>query len=614
MPVDNLKNIFSSLRADLVAEQDLSLSKRLVELEARSEQKFNGRDLNQDDELKLLLIYFVKEAVQTNDVKLCLFALIKLDPNNPIRLINLESMSSVETLKLVANYFQLVNQDRIQRETTTLSPSRITTEESDQTETPNYSNCFDQDMPSQLASLKEAKTNEIDENFKEALTLFELSGTRSANFLRVSIKHLMCASDEFLQKYCLNKPDLRLVWFDYLLQSGRVEDAAIFCDTINDEATSLSLKVIKLHDCDKLNGFLPEEIREFAREVKWNSARQIDLLISIRGQNDIECLIAELASHHLKHDNLECALIFSVSIGRAYLALDQYLAQSADEPIDLNLLNNYGNIYFENSHLLHYLSNAFCYNLATKREVIHDVCINLGLLGEFLQNFTGDSPTDELYLDRLIRSLESAIESGSVDNCELIDPNPKEATLNEIFRIMKRDGAREVGIKLVTIVILIINVFLMKLNSDEKSSADDQSISCLESIFKLLGAQLDEVILSASENLIRATNNLVIAVKSKLDALVDSEIIRSSFVRIVDKVAGLCLIDARYKSAAILYSQIEDNVNAVKALMRTGEADTVMNYALLVRDITVNRITINYIKHLRLEPTVIENFIRQNKL
>jgi hypothetical protein len=618
-----IRSVVETARPDLASSDGLRLAKKLTELEEKC-QFASGQD--NDGSLKLLYVHLVREAIHIENVYLCLLALKKLKLNNLLRFFNLDLATPREILKLVSNYFQIdePNQQKTTRE-------QVTTRNSILPGVENYV-ITDQDlklvksfhiglraqgMPTQLIQLRDAQDNETEENFGDALTLYESSGTHYENFLRVSMKHLMCASHDVLQKYCKDKIELRSIWFNYLIECGRYIDAISFCDSIGDETSSLYVKHIKQQRGNQVNELLPGEVREFllAGQAKWTNARQLDMASSIAGGfGQQKSLFAEIAAHHLKHDRLNLALSMSLTFGQANQILDQYLARHDYHPINLGSLSRSGAVYFSNSQLLYHLINAACYGLNTNPIVIKSACIDLGLLDELLQMIALQHDPNDQLLGHMLERLEGIMESGLQERLDMIDPKLSKSTMSAVLRFLKREDERETSMKMITIMIAAINIFLMKLDPLAPSSTIAQSVSNLEIMFDGLSEYLEELTFNATDDLVRAINNLVIAIKSRLDALADSEIIRDNFMKIVDKIAGLCLIDARYKSAAILYSQVEDNVSAIKALMRTGETDTVMNYALLVRDITVNRITINYIKHLKLEPEVIEDFIRRSKL
>lgn len=618
MANDFIWNILESARDDLVSDEVPKLEKKLAELDEECCQFFSHQD--RDDSFKLLSVQLVKEAIKITNVQLCLLALKRLKLNQLISLLNPDITSSSEIFKLVSNYFQL---GELEADPTDTKTGHRLVPETNLDHDKQGSNAIKssvQEPSNVLSQLKTAQDNETEENFGDALSLYESTGTCHANFLRVSMKHLMCASHDVLQKYCTDRFDLQPVWFDYLLECKRFKDAVGFCESIGDKPPGLLSKSAKQQRGNKLLELLPNELHEFALAslVKWTDVRQLDTVASIgTNDRDIRSQQAEISTHYLKHDNLNIALSIAFSLNRADLVLDQYLARADEHPINLNSVCRHGSVYFNNAHLLRHLMNVICYNMTPDRIIIKSVCMNLGLLDELLQMLPASYNSSDFALSQLLDRLEVTIESGSPEKLDTIDPQLRKSTMTTVFRFIEQEGERNLTLQLVTIMISAITIYLLKLDptgGSLQTTSGGPSVVNLESMFESISQYLEGSTFNVSDSLVRATNNLVIAIKGKLDALADSEIIRDSFMKIVDKIAGLCLIDARYKSAAILYSQVEDNVNAVKALMRTGETDTVMNYALLVRDITVNRITINYIKHLKLEPEIIEDFIRRSKL
>lgn len=113
---------------------------------------------------------------------------------------------------------------------------------------------------------------------------------------------------------------------------------------------------------------------------------------------------------------------------------------------------------------------------------------------------------------------------------------------------------------------------------------------------------------AASDLLIKSSSLLLKTAKLNFDQIQSSDIARDCLRDLVQLVADQCMMDGRYKQAAALHNQIEDHRSALKALMRVGDVDVVIEYAYLIQDVTIHRITLNYLRHIRAPPELIEDF------
>lgn len=265
------------------------------------------------------------------------------------------------------------------------------------------------------------------------------------------------------------------------------------------------------------------------------------------------------------------------------------------------------------SAILELISDNIRYQKTPNRRILVTHFLKLGLIDELLQLFLRTSHSTGKEIITSIEYFEQLIDNKFYDTLETINPKLKLTTLELVLETLHEELDKDLTINIVCVVFFATNIFLLKLDTSNERLLTS-SMPSLELLFTYLAKYLKELPLRASDVLVRATNNLVISVKDKLDALADNATIRENFKTIVETVAEQCLIESRYKGAAMLYSQIEDNVNAIKSLMRAGDVDTVVDFALLVRDITVNRITINYLKHLKVDVKKIEDFITRSKI
>lgn len=262
--------------------------------------------------------------------------------------------------------------------------------------------------------------------------------------------------------------------------------------------------------------------------------------------------------------------------------------------------------------LLAALTNNLCRQEVPDRRILLTRFLKLGLLDELLQLLAQTSQSGDQDFARSLEHIEKLIENRYFNTLDAVNPTLRKTTLEFVLDMLKDEDDKHLTTSVITIVIFTTTIFLIKLDVSDAATVNE-SMPDLEVAFDFLAKYLKQLTFAASDTLMRATNVLVVAIKSKLDTLADNELIRESFKTLIETVAGKCLIESRYKSAAMLYSQIEDNVSAIKALMRAGEVETVINFALLVRDINVNRIAINYLRHLRVDVKILDNFIARMK-
>lgn len=475
-----------------------------------------------------------------------------------------------------------------------------------------------------LVFYEQAKYYEIDENFNEALLNHEKSATQRSHSPRVIIKHLMSSAQHVLEEYCLTTISLFSFWPKYLVACKRFEAAGEIFKSRKDMLSYTRCAILNgslKQEEARVLGTLPDKMQEFISDTsttKWFNKKMVDFIISTSMDLDstTRALLAELASQNLRHNNISKACSISLCLNQPSRFLNQSTAL-LNQSKTLQLTTYFGSCHILAINLIDFLIEQYSRQVRGKLaenepQTLFLACLKLGLLDEALQVFSQDTQRDEKSMELAIEHIEGLIatrHSGSLDN---VNPELKGSTISLIHKSLTSENDKDLTTHVITVVILSLTMFLFKLEAKDHSL--DDSIQKLETMFESLGEYFDELSFNASGALVRAANGLVVAVKGKLDALVDSETIRSGFRQLIETTAGRCMIESNYKSAAMLYSQIEDNVNAVKSLMRTGEVDTVINFALLVRDITVNRITINYLKHLRTDPAVVKGFIARSKL
>lgn len=525
-----------------------------------------------------------------------------------------------------------------------------------------FPNAHQKELNQQRVFYKLARHCEVDENFQEALANYERSNTQRDHALRILVKQFIETGYQQVKTYCsTTNIGLRDLWAKYALACGDYVDASEAFSANKDLASFVACSFLMRRNpmAAKREVFnqLPEPMKQFIDDSnpnKWMSKRTIDYLISIgiSLSSNVRAGLAELARQYYLANQPTLACSIYLCLNQTYYSTNRLMPFFMNHLDRLKLTCDFGSssetavslIQYLDLHQKQQILNSKSRSKITQTNddddddddmmmdthvrskesrTIFEACLKLGLLDEVLQVFARDPIKDETTIGRAIEHLECLIEDQrlALDN---VDPVLQDSTLSEIYKHLANN--QTLSTYVITYVILSMNIFLHKLDTVSDSSAApdtglDASISQLESTFNRLSEYFNELTFNASDVLIRSANSLVITIKDRLDCsslsatlLTDSDVIREGFRLLVENIAGRCMIECQYKSAAMLYSHIEDNLSAVKALMRTGDLDVVINYSLLVRDITVTRVTINYLKHLNVESTVIEDFITRSKL
>lgn len=494
------------------------------------------------------------------------------------------------------------------------------------------------DIKKSLIAHKFAIHSEIDENFEQALINYEQSGGELGNCTRVIVKQYMNTAFRELKKYCLKNARLSNFWSQYhLLALGaeiRLENISeLNGDGDRNTVTSwmcgrLNASKKKLISDDTIFTSIPDEIRNFVTDLnsyKWFKRRKIESIIS-----STSCLssisrsrLAELSRRYDQNN------LFLEASG-LYICIDQvelFLNTSSKflSKLDcLQLACQFKSTETILTNMIEYLirGKEACQRKKVKKkhskgdsikeyEVLSKACIKLGLIDEALQIFSfSGSSNDQIIVDAT-EHLETLIKLKHRGSLDSVDPELSNLSLKMIHDSLL--GNQISATNVITTVILCITILLYKLDSTSDVGGSNLFSTKLEVMFENLSQFFDELTFNASESLVNSTNTLITAIKDKLDVLPDSVIIKEGFRKVVETTASRCMIESQYKKAAMLYRHIEDNVNAVKSLMRIGDVDIVINFSLLVRDITVNKLTINYLKHLNVEPKVIEDFMARSK-
>lgn len=98
---------------------------------------------------------------------------------------------------------------------------------------------------------------------------------------------------------------------------------------------------------------------------------------------------------------------------------------------------------------------------------------------------------------------------------------------------------------------------------------------------------------SAIKDVILQSN---VEINDKLIEKVENIVDRNKDANLIAILAETALKQGQYSVAAKLYNSIEDRLNSVKALIRTGETSKIIQYANIARDKTVFKIVANYLQ------------------
>lgn len=459
---------------------------------------------------------------------------------------------------------------------------------------------------------------ELEENYLESNVNFKRSEVEERNYIRLLFKeHTNLAFTE-VRNYCrLAGSSSESFWYNFLIKTG------LYFEKENEKHQ------LHNHQTFLISGFkrfeknilveLPEKISLFIKDnssSKWLNKRQVDYTFSFGASLNPSTrgMLAELALRY-RETNM------TLKACNIYLCLDQPIAligslpDLLDRASSLNLVCQHGKPNQLADSLVNYARNTRNHSegrgarKSKEDSILFISYLKMGLIDEAVNVIATGSSEDESTLSEGIAHLENAVEKRFTASLSDIDPEITRTTLNNVLKMKKLQVSLT---PVITIVILAIIIFLNKLQDGATVEVERYMLK-LEIMFELVSGCLVSSNFTASDTIVRSVNILVEAVKDKLDLLSDCDSIRESFRRIVEATADRCMIEGRYKNAALLYNHIEDHKSAVKSLMRMGDLEVVINYSLLVRDIAVNRITINYLKHLNVDLAVIKDFIARSQ-
>lgn len=629
----DLKEFVRLAGTNLTADDEHVLRREVLKLEEKCKAKFE--DLKPDDINRILWTHLVELSVELENVQLSLLAVAKLKLAQLALLLHstlrrktpTDEDSKLLALYYVANYFGIsaplekrLTQVRSSAEQKHLLHLFINsgrwTSAIDFIETTS-TRPQEKELKKSLIYQRLALHLELEENYPGALENYARSGGPKGDEIRIILKQHKNLAFSKLRIYCLSSENsLRGFWFDFLLSSGGRLNASEKNELRGDHRFSF---VGSFRDFEKstLAG-LPERVKSFFRDTnpsKWSDKRRMDYIISLGASLDsnTRLQLAHLASRFQETNSISRA-------SNLYLCLDQLAAlfylspKLMDRASSLRLVYHYGDANQLASSVTGFMRNALKSNDSSHSEDarrskenshLFASYMKLGLIDEALNMIAAGWTEDEAAIVEGIEHLEGSVERRFAGTLEDIDPVIERATLARVLKTRKRQVFLT---HVITIVILAIIVLLNKMENNPS-----RAIKRLESMFRLASECFAGPNFATSDALIRSMGSLVEAVKDKLDLLADYDTIRDAFREMVVATADRCMIESRYKSAAMLYNHIEEYKSAVKSLMRMGDLDVVINYSLLVRDIAVNRITINYLKHLNADQAIIKDFIARSQ-
>lgn len=274
--------------------------------------------------------------------------------------------------------------------------------------------------------------------------------------------------------------------------------------------------------------------------------------------------------------------------------------------------------------------------------------LGAGLLGERMRLFArqlelGAEPSSEAAQlnDSCVLLLNDERSQGR--RCERLDPQlptqPIESLCSHFSRSANALASRACYSAAVCYLICVLVVCFQKRPPAEPREASDQNVDTESELSDLtsdwllklesLSGQLSRLLALSSpatnttdtpplvhlkcdgdENLLlRSSGRLLDLTKVNMDSISSSDSLRHCVRLLVESLAGRCLMESLYREAASLYGQIGDQLGALKALMRTNDAQLVAQFGLLNSgELAVQRVALNYLRHMKAPAELIEDF------
>lgn len=430
------------------------------------------------------------------------------------------------------------------------------------------------------------------------------------------------------------------------LQARKLEALSTLASHLNmdEEAEQLAIQSLKQHsDNDVTVDSFDFVINFYACQNKWNDLLSLinnlepnfnqfkDLVlariklqqvqsIELIDENFVQAANIARSSNYVKQDTLNrLEFKHAVENSRPFRVI-----RTNNLP-DLKNVDDDDDILCDDTYnLINYL---ICSNKNLKRDktYLFHTYLSAGLFDEAIQELaTSSLNLEAMDLGKGVDFVETICRKNQNDTLERIDPYLKVKTLKALkaFTIENQGNVTLV----ITLLIYIVSLMLLKLESAKEvdgETADHRpggrnfatqssKLHLLEVSFQYLATYLKDFNYKTSDSLFASISFLTSSLKVKLDILDDNDVIKDSFVLVVQSTANKFMIYGQYRSAAKLYSSIDDNTNAARALMRLGDINVVVSFALMVCDVAVNRITVNYLKHLKVSQDTIEDFLNKS--
>lgn len=645
--IDQLESIVEIERPNLASTDKVALRDTISSIEAKICSEETRERVAEGSSSRNVLLHLIKVGIelQNADLLLILVARLKLGQVALVLQSTLQlpgETGKLFTLSYVAEHFHL-DAPKIKEQLLNLNHKECDTiydlkslvnlyiesnewkKASEFTDNSKHGKSLNRLICSKLGQQYEAM-----ENFYEALVNYETSETQLENSVRVIIKEFLDSSRAKLREYCLTNDSLKKFWNDFSLFCSQKEPQNCRAPQYR-PGSGLLVSNPALAGDVHVDG-LPERVRKFISESSsaksWLNRRTLDSVIS--GAASIEPAmrrqLLKLATQYWQSKRFPRACAFLLCLGESVVVSQLSLHfLSLSDVSQLNLILGLPDASTMNVLRLirtqtESVTTIKQTNDALKRDSIkrHDQeslffsALNLGLIDETIRFYCDVFPASEDATKQILDSLENLIATRHTGSLDRVDPTIRPNTLAMVSQQL---ASERLSITPVTsIIIYCMAIYTYKLDNSHSVSIPMRVIRKLEIMFRHTSNCMRGYNFDATSSLVRPTSILVTAIKDKLDIVSDSEIIRVGVKELVESVASRCLVESQFKQAATLYSQIEDHPRAIKSLMRLGDIDTVTNYSLLVRDITVQRLTINYLKHLEVDSRIIEEFITKSKL
>jgi len=605
------------------------------------EDEFRARfpDQNEESSIKKLWLNLMKTSVELENIELSILVVAKLKLAQLALLLRstLQSSRDISIRKFVAlsyvsSYLHLDNENQLKPPV--VPRDRSINEFKDVIKL--YINCGEWDKAIEfvcknstddqhgeancrLIYFKLAQNLESEENYLAALANYQKSGAQKDHLVRLLMKQHADSAIKELEKHCSDGTLDKKFWWEYRLFLSKSEhpDLQLTYNRSPDLGSFVKLCLLRgnLDEAEtKLYEPLPERMRQFIQDVspeKWFCKRKLDYTIAQGSSlcSNSRAALALMARQYRHISSFAKASSLLLCLNQIDLLLD-LAPKFMGQPKGLDMVCEFGN------------SDAIACNLAEdlfritnlrKKDELHVArvnqtlflaCIKLGLLNDAFQYISAELLQEENIITQAIEHLENFVEGRHNGTLDYVYPELRRSTLRALHVSL---GGQISTTHVVSLEVLSLSILLFKFEPDETRSLE-YSLEKLETMFSELSVCLNKLNFNASDNLVWSTKTLIIAIREKIDYLSECHLIREAFRQLVETIANRCMIESRYKSAASLYSQMGDSISAVKSLMRMGDVDIVINYSLLVRDAAVNRITMNYLKHLGVEQEVIDSF------